>query len=112
MPTTRRQSAIAEGKIKLDEQNPLSTTWKGRRPSKGIKHEQSGLGGESEGSLAGMRQGKKRKAEQVKGEAAGKEHLPKKSRFGTDSEDKSEVEDKQRGFKPGSYFGHLCKIRN
>ena len=101
MPTTRRQSAIAEGKIKPDEQvqKPASSrTRRGRRSSKVIKH---GSGGDSGGGAVESKKGKKREAEQT-GEdlkAADEEYLSKKSR----TEDKSGIEEKQRIFKHGVY---------
>jgi len=117
MPTTRRQSAIAEGRIKIDEQRSSLTTRKGRHPSKGVKHDQSGHGGDSEmkeGVAVGLKQGKKREIEQAGGDfnADDKEPLSKKSRFESDSEDRRGAEDEQQVFKPGLCFRPLYKARN
>ena len=102
MPTTRRQTAIAEGKIKPDEQLASSATRKGRRSSKVIKHEQSGGYSEmKEGGAVELKKGKKRKAERA-GEdfkVEDEQYLSKKSR----TEDKSGIEERQDIFKHGVY---------
>ena len=66
------------------------------------------------GAAVGLKQGKKREKEQAGRDfnADDKEPLSKKYRFGTDSEDKSGVEDKQQVFKLGLCFRPLRKARN
>jgi len=100
MPTTRQQTAIAEGKIKVDKQHASSMTpWKRMHSSKYMNHNESG--GDSEmkegGQVLTRKQGKKCETKQAGGgfNDENKTPLSKKSRFRTDN---------QHYFKPGLLF--------